>query len=171
MTEQILVYTPSKTTHWKNLFPKKSELLGSHNLNEGEELVVRIVSVGPETIKDKNGNDVGLPVMTFDNAPPMVLNITNSKTISSLYGELIDGWIGKSIQLFSAKIKHKGELISALRIRPQIPTTNLNTDKEEAQLRACDNMDALKTVFMGFPVHIQKALEHVKNEMKDSYNV
>ena len=34
-----IIYEPSKTTHWRNLFESKSMLLGSHNLNEGEELV------------------------------------------------------------------------------------------------------------------------------------
>ena len=41
-----IVYEPSQTTHWKNLFPNKTMLLGSHNLNEGEELVATDRSCG-----------------------------------------------------------------------------------------------------------------------------
>ena len=35
-----LVFEPSATQHWKTLFPNKSAILGSHHLNEGEELQV-----------------------------------------------------------------------------------------------------------------------------------
>jgi len=74
-----IIYQPSVTTHWRNLFESKSMLLGSHNLNEGEELVCEIQSTSIEVIKNKNGKDERVPVLCFNNAPPMVLNITNTK--------------------------------------------------------------------------------------------
>ena len=72
-----LVFEPSQTTHWKNLFPSKMMLLGSQNLNPGEELIATISSVEAQEIKNKNGKPDIVPVARFENAPPMVLNIPN----------------------------------------------------------------------------------------------
>ena len=71
-----IVYEPSQTTHWKNLFPNKTMLLGSHNLNEGEELVATIDHVEMQSIRNQSGQNEEVPVITFINAPPMVMNIT-----------------------------------------------------------------------------------------------
>ena len=43
-----VIYEPSQTTHWKNLFPEKMKLLGSQNLNENEELIATIKKVAIE---------------------------------------------------------------------------------------------------------------------------
>ena len=112
-----IVYQPSQTTHWRNLFESKSMLLGSHNLNEGEELVAQIQTVSVQEIKNTNGKKEKVPVVNFFNAPPMVLNITNSKTIESLYGPYAHNWEGRYIQIFATKVKAFGLEQMALRIR------------------------------------------------------
>ena len=73
-----IIYQPSVTTHWRNLFESKSMLLGSHNLNEGEELVCEITNTGIQTIKNKNGKDEQVPVILFKNAPPTLSTITST---------------------------------------------------------------------------------------------
>ena len=78
-----IVYQPSQTTHWRNLFESKTMLLGSHNLNEGEELVAQISNVAIQEIRNQNGKTEKVPVANFFNAPPMVLNITTSVTKST----------------------------------------------------------------------------------------
>ncbi len=170
MNETQIIYEPSATTHWKNLFPKKSALLGSHNLNEGEELVACIASVGIQKIKDKNGKDEEVPVITFDNAPPMVVNITNSRAIASLYGDLYEGWIGKSIQLFATEVKAFGEVTKALRVRTVIPDTNEDLTDFETILKDCKTMDELKSSFMNLPKHIKPRLVDLKDKVKDEIN-
>lgn len=170
MSENVLVFEPSKTTHWKNLFPSKTQLLGSHNLNEGEELVAEIVEVKVEKIKDQNGREEQVPIIRFTNAPPMVLNITNSKTISALYGDLYTGWKGRSIQLYATKIKAFGEETMALRVRKAIPNTNIDTTQYANQLRACKNMEELKQVFTKLPIHVKPLVENIKDEMKGKLN-
>lgn len=169
MTTHI-VYEASKTTHWKNLFPNKSQLLGSHNLNTGEELVATIVGVSVEEIKDQNGKAERVPVLKFEKAPPMVLNITNTRTIASLYGERYDQWQGRSIQLFSTTVKAFGEEMTALRVRPVIPSNDIDTTSHEARLRACTTMEDLKKVFMGLPNNIKVSLTAVKDEVKEAIN-
>lgn len=164
-----VIYEPSKTTHWKNLFPQKTLLLGSHNLNEGEELIAEIKSVSLQTIKGKNGKEDQVPVAEFTNAPPMVLNITNCTTIASLYGESYAGWVGKSIQLFATEVKDfGGGKTVGLRVRPTIPTNEAVNQQYADQLQACETLGELKEVFMALPKHIKPQLEQVKNTMKEN---
>lgn len=162
-----LVFEPSKTTHWKNLFPSKTLLLGSHNLNEGEELVATIQSVEIQEIVSTSGQKERVPVVRFTNAPPMVLNITNSRTIASLYGERYDEWPGKSIQIFATKVKAFGVEQMALRIRETIPDTGQDVSRYEEALRSCGDLDSLKKAFFDIPKHLRKKLEPVKDEMKE----
>lgn len=161
-----IIYEPSKTTHWRNLFENKSMLLGSHNLNEGEELVCQIHDTGIQTIKNKAGKDETVPVILFNNAPPMVLNITNTKTIASLYGDLYDNWVGKSIQVYATKVKAFGAVTTALRVRPVIPANSSDLKQFVDQLNQCGNIDQLKNTFMNLPNNVKPELSNLKDEIK-----
>lgn len=141
-------------------------LLGSHNLNQGEELVLQISCVSVQQIKNQNGKNESVPVIQFQNASPMVLNITNAKTIAALYGELHENWVGKHIQLFSAEIKVKGEKMTALRVRPKMPNVGVSYDNEERQIRSCQSLEQLQSVFMKLPPQAKSALNSLKDEMK-----
>jgi hypothetical protein len=161
-----IVYQPSKTTHWKNLFENKTMLLGSHNLNEGEELVGQISSVSIESIKNQNGKDEHVPVIQFNNAPPMVLNITNTKTIAGLYGDLYDHWVGKFIQIYATKVKAFGSVTTALRIRAVVPTDPNELGQYQQQLDSCKDMEQLKQCYMAMPNNIKSALSSYKDQVK-----
>ena len=165
-----LVFEPSTTQHWKNLFPNKTQLLGSHNLNEGEELIAEIVSVSVETIKSQSGSDEEVAVIKFNNAPPMVMNITNAKIISSLYGELYSEWIGRSVQIYATPIKAFGQVTNCLRIRGAIPNTNEDLSQYQSALSACETMDELKKTFTEIPKHLKPTLAPLKDSMKDKIN-
>lgn len=169
MTESSnLIYTPSETTHWRNLFPNKSQLLGSHNLNPGEELIVEIKSVSAEgTIKNKKGKEETVPIIEFTNAPPMVLNVTNTKTIASLYGESYEGWIGKSIQLFVTEVSAFGEKVNALRVRGIIPDLNEDNSDYQTSLMNCSTLEELQAAFLAIPNHLRPRLTALKDEMKE----
>ncbi len=161
-----IIFQPSTTTHWRNLFESKSMLLGSHNLNEGEELVCEISNTGIQTIKNKNGKDENVPVILFTNAPPMVLNITNTKTIAALYGDLYDRWVGKSIQVYATKVKAFGAVTTALRVRPIIPANSNDLQQYVDQLNKCGNIEQLKQVFMSLPNHVKPELTSLKDTIK-----
>lgn len=161
-----IVYQPSVTTHWKNLFENKSMLLGSHNLNEGEELVCEITSVSIEKIKNQSGKDEQVPVVQFSNAPPMVLNITNTRTIAGLYGDLYDHWAGKLIQVYTTKIKAFGAMTTALRVRAVVPTNPNELGQYQQQLDSCQTMDQLKQCYMNLPNNIKSELAGYKDEVK-----
>ena len=161
-----VIYQPSVTTHWRNLFESKSMLLGSHNINEGEELVCEISNTGIQTIKNKSGKDENVPVILFTNAPPMVLNITNTKTIAALYGDLYNQWVGKSIQVYATKVKAFGAVTTALRVRPVIPANSIDVKQYVDQLNACGSIDQLKQVFMGLPNNVKPELTSLKDTVK-----
>ena len=165
-----LIFEPSKTTHWKNLFPSKMMLLGSQNLKEGEELIAKIAGVEIQEIKNTSGQTEHVPVARFENAPPMVLNITNSRTIASLYGECYDEWVGQSIQLYATKVKAFGVEQMALRIREARPDVHQNLDEFENALKACTTIQDLQQVFMAIPKHLKPRMVAVKDEMKEQIN-
>ena len=165
-----VVYQPSETTHWKNLFPNKTMLLGSHNLNEGEELVAKILHVEVQTIKSSSGKDDKVPVVNFENAPPMVLNITNARTISSLYGERYNDWKGKSIQLYVTMVRGFGtsQKVQGLRIRTVVPQTNEDVQQYVNNMRACTTLSDLQSAFTAIPKHLKTGLITEKDAMKNT---
>lgn len=165
-----IVYQPSQTTHWKNLFASKTMLLGSHNLNEGEELVCQIKSVAIQKIRNTSGKEEQVPVCNFYNAPPMVLNITNTRTIASLYGDNYEGWTNQYIQVFATSVKAFGQQQMALRVRQVKPNVGQDTSGYEHQLRSCKSINELQSVFMGLPKHLKSALTPLKNEIKGKLN-
>lgn len=162
-----LIYEPSKTTHWKNLFPNKMMLLGSQNLNPGEELVAKISCVKVQKIKSQNGNEEEVAVIEFCNAPPMVLNVTNARTIASLYGELYQLWEGKSIQIYATNVKAFGIEQMALRVRSVIPDADYDISEYKVKLESCKTISDLREVFMQIPKHLKPRLSEKKDEMKE----
>lgn len=109
-------------THWKKL--TNPDYLGSYALNPGEDLVVTIKSVGNESVTGTDGKKENCMVMRFqENVKPMVLNATNSKTITKLFKTpYVEQWVGRKIQIYVEKgVKAFGEIVDALRIRPFLP--------------------------------------------------
>ncbi len=108
-------------THWKKL--TNPDYLGAYALQPGEELVLTIKSVSNEVVTGTDGKKETCSVMRFEeNVKPMVLNATNSKTITKLFKTpYIEEWVGKQIQIYAEKVKAFGEVVDALRIRSFIP--------------------------------------------------
>lgn len=108
-------------THWKKL--TNPDYLGAYALEEGQELVVTIDYVREETVIGPDGKKEDCTVIHFkDKVKPMILNVTNAKTIAKIYSTpYIEEWVGKKIQLYVAQVKAFGEVVEALRIRPYMP--------------------------------------------------
>lgn len=61
-------------------------------------------------------------VVWFDEATKgMVLNKTNTKTISLLLGMDTDDWIGRQITLFPTEVDFQGDTVMAIRVRKKLP--------------------------------------------------
>ncbi len=110
-------------THWKKL--TNPDYLGAYSLEEGKDLILTIKSVGNEIVTGSDGKKEQCTVAKFsENVKPMILNVTNMKTIAKIYNNpYIEDWAGKKIQIYSAKVKAFGEIVDALRIREFIPHT------------------------------------------------
>lgn len=103
-------------------------------------------------IKDVVIQDIGMPgkaeekpvIQFYGDTKSMVCNKTNSKVISSLYGNDTDDWIGKSITLIAADVEFQGDTVRAIRVSkkvPQVPKGKApaTTDEEYADATAKEN--------------------------------
>lgn len=111
-----------KLTHWKKL--TNPDYLGAYALEPNQDLVVTIKSVANEVVTGADGKKETCSVMRFtENVKPLVLNATNSKTITKLLKTpYIEEWQGRKIQLYIEKnVKAFGDVVDAIRVRPFLP--------------------------------------------------
>lgn len=114
----------AEKTHWKKL--ENPDYLGAYALQPGQDLTLQIKSVGQEEVYNVNNNKKETCTVAHfmdKSVKPMILNVTNCKTISKLYDTpYIEDWPGKYITVYIAKVKAFGETVEALRIRNKVPT-------------------------------------------------
>jgi hypothetical protein len=105
-------------THWKRLI--NPDYIGAYSIPEGEDLTVKIDFVQVEEVTGSQGKKDHCTVAHLVGEKPMILNVTNSKSIAKLYGPYIEDWQGKLITLFASTTRLAGETVECLRIRPQV---------------------------------------------------
>ena len=133
-------------THWKKL--TNPDYLGAYAFDKGEEKTVTIANVGREIVMGAEGKKEECTVAHFrePGMKPMILNATNCKAISKLYGTAyIEEWAGKRIILRVQQIKAFGEVVDAVRIKPEIPPAPAAPDAPlcadcKAPIRGYDKM-------------------------------
>ena len=110
-----------KKTHWKKLH--NPDYLGAYSLEPGKDMILTIKNVTREMVIGANSKKEECTVLHFiEPQKPMILNVTNSKTISKMYSTpFIEDWKGKQIQVFATMVKLAGDMVEALRIRPTVP--------------------------------------------------
>lgn len=108
----------SDKTHWKRLI--NPDYIGAYSLPEGEDMTVRIDFVQREQVTGTGGKKEECSVAHLVKQKPMILNVTNSKTIAKLYGPYIEDWAGQFITLYATTTKLAGDTVECLRIRPQV---------------------------------------------------
>jgi hypothetical protein len=108
-------------THWKKFM--NPDYFGSWSIPEGKDLILTMDHIQMEKVTGPGGREEQLPVLHFkDDVKPLVLNVTNSRQIESLYGTpYVEDWGGKKIQVFTSTTKLKGEEVDCVRIRPMVP--------------------------------------------------
>lgn len=112
--------TPQNKTHWKKLV--NPDYIGAYVLQPGQDLTVTIVSVSREIVVSTGGKKEECTVAKLVGQKPLILNVTNAKTISKLYGPFIEDWAGRQVTLFASTTKLAGETVECLRIRPAVPS-------------------------------------------------
>ena len=112
-------------THWRKII--ETDYLGGVDLDDGQgghkDVTATIAQTKRETVKDQNGTEDTCLVLHFsEKLKPMILNVTNSKTLEKLVGTgYIEDWVGRKIQIGTEKVKAFGEVHDALRIRKVPP--------------------------------------------------
>ena len=120
----------TKKTHWKAI--TNPDYIGAYSLDEGKDLTVEIVDVKKELVPDGNGKKTECTVATLKDQKPLILNVTNCKTIAKIYDTpYIEDWVGKKVTLYVTKVKAFGEMVEALRIREGEPKKEELTPKSE----------------------------------------
>ena len=102
-------------THWKKLI--NPDYIGAYALDPGKDLTVQISQVRREMVTGADGKKEECTVAYLKDQKPMILNVTNCKTIEKLYGPYIEDWNGKYITLYAAKVRAFGDVVEALRLR------------------------------------------------------
>ena len=108
-------------THWKRLI--NPDYLGAYSLDPGKDMVLTIRQVRKELITGADGKKEECIVCYWEeNQKPMILNVTNCKTISKLLQTpYIERWAGHRVQIGAEMVSAFGEKVEALRIRKRLP--------------------------------------------------
>lgn len=162
-----------KFTHWKRFC--NPDYLGAYSLDPDKDIVATIDVVTRENVMGEGGRQEECTVARFKerDIKPMVLNKTNCKTITKVYGTpFIENWAGKPIQIYATTTKLKGEQVECLRIRPQAPKLTKPELKpgherwEEALKRLCQGdttIDGIRKSYFLSDENAQIIREAAKN--------
>lgn len=155
--------------HWKNFVDK--DYLGSHNLEEGEEMLLTIDRFeGEEKVKTQDGEKTKQVLYFKEEVPKMIMNITNGNTMTLLFGSHPDGWIGKQIQVFATQVKAFGKTQDALRIRDFVPKREVDVEEYVLKLMEAKDLKELRVIWVTFPASARndKELEKRKDVIKNT---
>lgn len=116
-------------THWKKL--TNPDYLGAYAFEPGEEKIGTIAYVREESVIGADGKKEDCTVAHFSEKElkPLILNATNCKAITKLYkSPYIEDWAGKQIVMRVQQVKAFGEVVDAVRIKPEIPKVAFSRD-------------------------------------------
>lgn len=105
-----------------DLFPSK--YLKAHDLG-GKSFTLTIRAATLEDVGHGAEKERKLAIAFEKATKMMLLNRTNAMIIASIYGPETDGWMGKAVTVYSARVKAFGAWHDALRIKEQIPARNV----------------------------------------------
>jgi hypothetical protein len=112
-------------THWKNEF--NYDYLGAYSLLPGEEKTLTIKEINKQKVKNVDGKEQECLVAYFlEPEKPMILNKTNCKIITKVYGTpYTENWKGVRIIIHALTVKAFGEMVDALRVKNENPDSNI----------------------------------------------
>ena len=109
---------------------KNPNYLGSWDLEElpNRELTLTIGQIKDEKVVGNDGRESVCTVCYWTDKAfkPMILNVSNKKTIAKLYKtKETEKLVGKAVTIGIEKVKAFGDIHDALRIRARIPMTQM----------------------------------------------
>ena len=115
------------------LMGKNPNYLGSWDLYDvsGNEVTVTIKDIRDEQVINNGQKEICTVCYFSENVKPMILNVTNKKTLSKLHHtKKISQLKGKRITIGYEKIKAFGKISDALRIKNVIPAQTQPNEPE-----------------------------------------
>lgn len=111
--------------HWKKLV-SDPKYLSEADFMKMPEFAATISATTNEKVQNASGKSDKTVVHFAENIKPMVLNVTNSKSIAKVAKTpLVEKWKGVRIQLyFDPKVKFAGDVVGGVRVRPFAPTSS-----------------------------------------------
>lgn len=107
-------------THWKKW--NNPNYLGSYAFQPSEEKTVTIKEVKREIVQNQNGKEECTVAYFVEDVKPLILNTTNCKTISKVWGTpYVEDWAGRKITLKVKRISAFGEMVDAVRVASERP--------------------------------------------------
>lgn len=109
-------------THWKKL--NNPDYLGAYAFDPGEEKIGTIDFVRREKVMGADGKSEECTVAHFrePDLKPLILNVTNCKTISAVYKTpYIEDWAGKRILMRVEAVRAFGDVVDAVRVKKRVP--------------------------------------------------
>lgn len=147
-------------THWKSLI--NPDYIGAYSLGDAGDLTVTIDYVQPEEITSTGGKKEHCTVAHLVGNKPMILNVTNSKSIAKLYGQFIEDWAGKQITIYATTTKMAGEVVECLRVRPKVVVQEKRPLSEKGLVRA---LAAIKAgTYTTVKLHEEYAITEAQNK-------
>lgn len=104
---------------FKDVFKSEKRYLGKEDLDE--PVLAVIEAIREETVKGEFG-DEDKPILHFrDGLKPMVLNKTNGEILRDSFGDDIDLWYGKAVEVYvDPNVMYAGQRKGGLRIRTDV---------------------------------------------------
>lgn len=127
-------------THWKTL--NDPRYIGAYALPNGDDMTVTIEHVRLENITMMGGKKEDHTIAYLTGHKPLIMNVTNSKSVHKLYGPFIEDWAGKQITLFVSTAKLGNEMVECLRIRPNVPVRERKPIAPERFAKAVEQIKA-----------------------------
>jgi hypothetical protein len=90
---------------------------------KGVDVVVTIENVTKGAVESTSGKASKAICKVAEFEKPIVLNVTNCKRISKLYGRTVEQWIGKQVTLYTCEAEVNGDVMPCIRVRPEAPAT------------------------------------------------
>jgi len=151
-------------THWKKAF--KSDYLSSSDI-DGKDLILTIKHVKYQECINQSGKKFcNVAYFTDSKIKPMILNVTNSKTVKKFAGNKthLEDWNNIKIQVYvDGSVRFGKDTVEGLRIRPKQPTEK----KELVKLTEDKLQNAINFVLGGKTILDLKKMYSISQEIED----
>src|SRR5688572_25147318 len=116
------------TTDYRSLYDK--DFIGAWDIKD-KDVTVTITKVIGGSLVGQGGRKSKKPVVYMRGTEKgFAINSTNGKAIASMYGNHVEGWIGKRITLYKSTTRNPngdGD-VECIRVRPQVPAAKADSE-------------------------------------------